>query len=144
MPSRSSKDAENISSPHLMPLGPFQSCLCLLTAFQLPGTFCPSSISSPVSSSTEESSSPLSPGASRGRGRRRWACVWLSQSLGQAALSTSSSPGHRWILSDKDFTQCSSCSSPPAAVPSRGLHSGMWKCSNTQHILLQASRQHRA
>lgn len=42
MPSSSFKDAEKISSPHFMSLGPFQSCLSFLTVFQLPGTFWPS------------------------------------------------------------------------------------------------------
>lgn len=83
MPSSSSKDAEKISSPHLTSLGPFQSCLSLLTVFQLPRTFWPSSISSSVSSSPKDSFSLLGPfcfhpGGSWGRGRR-WCSVCTAQ-----------------------------------------------------------------
>lgn len=47
------------SPPTFKSLGPFQSCLSLLTVFQLPGTFWPSSASSFVFSCSPKDSSVL-------------------------------------------------------------------------------------
>lgn len=148
MPCSSSKDAEKISSPYFMSLGSFQWCLSLLTVFQLPRTFWPSSKPYCVSSSPKDSSSLPNPfcfcaEGSWGRGISGAMCAQLSLLLGPAALSCTS----LWLgdLLDPSrqrfYPMQQPQLSPCGCLQQQGLRSGTWECSNTPHIFFQAPPQ---